>query len=113
MKVTTRKGRAYLKPNGDLTIARAKDFRDALVTSLAKANEIELNLVDVTNIDLACLQLMCAAHLSATKEGKSLTIKDPALPVFTEARELAGFNYSKPCRHVSTNDCLWISGGNE
>ena len=113
MKVTTRKGKAFLKPGGDLTVAQAADFKNALVNSLARAEEIEINLEEATNIDLACLQLMCAAHRSAAQEGKSLFIKNPAVPVFIEAKELAGFNYSKPCRHVSTGDCLWIDGGND
>ena len=113
MKVTTRQGKAYLKPGGELSVAQAADFKDALVNSLARAAEIEINLESVNTIDLACLQLMCAAHRSAAKEGKSLFIKDSTLPVFIEAKELAGFNYSKPCRHVTTGDCLWIVGGND
>lgn len=111
MKITNRNGKAFLKPGCDLTVARAGEFKDALVSSLAKAQEIEINLEGVANIDLSCLQVMCAAHRSAAKEGKSLIIKDPTLAAFVDAKELAGFNYTKPCRHVSTGDCLWIDGG--
>lgn len=108
MKVTTRKGKSYLKADGQLTVARAADFKKALETSLEKANNIEINLNQVTSIDLSCLQLMCSAHLSAAKAGKSLSIKDPTFPIFLEAKENAGFTYSKPCRFVSTDDCLWV-----
>ena len=111
MKVTTRKGKAYLKLKGELTVARAADLKGALVTSLNKAKEVEINLAEVTNIDLDCLQLMCSAHLTAFKEGKSLYLKDPSLPVFLEAKQSAGFIYSKTCRVVSTGDCLWVDGG--
>ena len=113
MKVTTRKGKAFVKLDGDLTVARAVDLKGALVTSLSKATEIEINLAEVTYIDLACLQLMCSAHLTAFKEGKTLFLKDPSLPIFLEAKESAGFIYSKPCRSVSTGDCFWVDGGKE
>ena len=113
MKVTTRKGKAYLKADGELTVNRAADFKDALVTSLEKANEIEINLNEVTDIDLSCLQIMCSAHLTAAKSGKSLFVKAPSVAVFLQAKENAGFTYSKPCRFASTGDCLWVDDGDE
>jgi len=110
MEVTTREGKAFLSPNGELTVAGADGFKDALVKSLEKADTIEINLNEVTTIDLSCLQLLCSAHRSAVKEGKVLTVKVPASPVFFEARKSAGFMYSKPCRFVTTEDCLWVGG---
>ena len=110
MKVTTRKGKAFLKLDGELTVARAADFKDALVKSIEKADAIEINLNDTSCIDLACLQLLCSAHRTAATQGKTLTVKDPSLPVFLEARKNAGFMYEKQCRHVTTDDCLWVGG---
>ena len=70
MKVTTRKGKAFLKPDGELTVARAADLKDALVKSIEKADTIEINLADASLVDLACLQLLCSAHRTAAKKGK-------------------------------------------
>ena len=108
MKVTTRKGQSYLKLEGDVNVGRAAELKDALLKSLEKAETIEINLHDVTAIDLSCLQLLCSAHRTAVKEGKTLTIKDQELPLYIEARKNAGFMYSKPCRFVTTKDCLWV-----
>ena len=113
MKVTTRKGKSYVKLEGELTVSRAEDFKDALVKSLDKADEVEINLDDVTGIDLSCLQLMCSAHLTAFNKGKTLAIKDPSSSVFMEARKTAGFIYSKPCQHVSSDGCIWVGEGEE
>jgi len=112
MKATTRKGKTILKPDGELTVPRAADLKDALVNALSNADSIEINLEEVTRIDLACLQLLCSAHRTAANTGKRLTVRDPSAPVYLEARKNAGFMYNKPCRYVSTDDCLWI-GGNE
>lgn len=111
MKVTTRKGKAYIKPEGELTIMKAADFKDALVKSLDKADEVEINLEEVTSIDVSCLQLMCSAHRTASKQKKTLGVKDPTLPVFRKVRKDAGFIFAKSCRFVSTDDCLWVGEG--
>jgi len=110
MKVTTRKGKSFLKLDGEVNVAHATDLKDALIQSLEMAETVEINLNDVTGIDLSCLQLLCSAHRTAAKKGKTLTIKDPALPMYIEARKKAGFMYSKSCRFVTTDDCLWVGG---
>ena len=110
MKMTTRKGIAYLKPDGDLTVVRAADFKEALLNSIDKADTIEINLVNVTEIDLACLQLLCSAHRTAINKGKAFAVKDPSIPVYMEARKQAGFIFDKSCSYSSTDDCLWVGG---
>lgn len=110
MKVTTREGKSFLKLDGEVNVSHATDLKDALIQSLEKAETVEINLNDVTGIDLSCLQLLCSAHRTAAKEGKTLTIKDPSLPMYIEARKNAGFMYSKPCSFVTTDDCLWVGG---
>ena len=108
MEVTTRQGKAFLNLDGELTVARAADLKEALLKALEKADNIEIHFQDVTGIDLSCLQLFCSAHRTAAKEGKMLTVKDPSLPMYVEARKDAGFMYTKPCQFVTTGDCLWV-----
>lgn len=110
MKITTRKGKSFLQLDGEINISRAAELKDALLESLEKAESVEVNLDNITGIDLSCLQLLCSAHRTASKEGKKITIKDPTLPLYVESRKNAGFMYSKPCRHVTTDDCLWVGG---
>ena len=110
MKVTTRKGKAYLRPEGNLTVVRAADFKEALLNSIDKADTIEINLADVTGIDLACLQLLCSAHRTALSKEKTFAVKDPSIPFYLEARKNSGFVFDKPCSYSSTGDCLWVGG---
>ena len=110
MKTTTRKGTVFLKVDGDLTVSRAGEFKEALLGSINKAKTVEVNLDDVAVIDLASLQLLCSAHRTADKQGKKLSVKEPAPQPYLEARRKAGFMYSKECRFVSTEDCLWLGG---
>lgn len=110
MKVTTRKGTAILKVEGELTVSRANELKKALLNSLTKSKKIEIDLDEVTAVDLAALQLLCSAHRTADKQGKKLSIKEPSSAAYLEARDKAGFMYSKPCRLVNTEDCLWVGG---
>lgn len=108
MKVTNRKGKAYIKLRGALSITEAAAFKTALVDSLNSMDAVEINLDEVESIDLACLQLLCSAHRTAANKGKQVAVKMPLPSPFLEAREKAGFVYTKQCRFVSTNDCLWV-----
>lgn len=112
MKMTIRKGKAYLKTDGELTVARAADFKGSLVRSLEKCDTVEISLDDMTSIDLACLQLLCSAHRTACKKGKKLIVREPLPSAYLEARRDAGFMFSKPCREVTTEECLW-TGDND
>lgn len=108
MKVTNRKGKTYIKPRGVLSIAEAAEFKTALVDALESMDAVEINLDEVESIDLACLQLLCSAHRTASSKGKKVAVKEPLPAPFLEARKNAGFEYSKQCRFVSTDDCLWV-----
>lgn len=110
MKVTTTQGKACIALDGELTVARAADLKNVLAGSINSADSVEIDLGNVSKIDLACLQLLCSAHRTAAGKGKTLTIKDQSLPSYLEARKNAGFMYSKQCRYVSTDDCLWVGG---
>lgn len=110
MKVTNRKGKAYIRPRGNLSITEAAELKSALAHSIDNMESIEINLDDIESIDLACLQLLCSAHRTAANKGKTMAIKQPPPSLFSEAQKIAGFRYGKPCRLVSTNDCLWVGG---
>lgn len=110
MEVEIRKGKALLSLDGELTVARAAELKDALARSIDSADSIEINLDKASGMDLSCLQLLCSAHRTAAGKGKVLTIKDQSLPVFLAAHRNAGFIYSKKCRYVSTDDCFWVGG---
>lgn len=68
-------GRQRLRVAGSLTLGNAVQFKEALVASLAAAQEITLDLSGMTTMDLSGLQLICAAHRSADRDGKLFTVQ--------------------------------------
>ncbi|HTX72118.1 MAG TPA: STAS domain-containing protein [Rectinemataceae bacterium] len=55
-----------------LTIDHAADLRDRIGAALAASATVHLDFRAVDEIDLACLQILCAARSSARAKGKSL-----------------------------------------
>lgn len=57
---------------GEMTIFRAAELKAALLPQIEQAQEIEIDLSRVSEIDSAGLQLMIAAKLEAILRGKQL-----------------------------------------
>ncbi len=54
---------------GELTVDRMADFKNELQQSLNSTDSLEIDLDQVTKVDLACLQLFCSAHRTAIRDG--------------------------------------------
>ncbi len=97
---------------GALTIQQAKEFKAALMKAISEADGIELNLEKVTEVDLACLQLICATHRACIKTNKSLTVSDSQDEAFNKTIKAAGYASHKRCKDIDDNNrCLCPSGG--
>jgi anti-anti-sigma regulatory factor len=62
-----------LKLKAELSIAGAAELKAALLAALAAEGPVSLDASAVTAVDLAGLQLLCAAHKSAALAGKALS----------------------------------------
>jgi anti-anti-sigma regulatory factor len=110
MKGKQDKNQTLLSMEGDLTIARAVEFRDLLLDSLQKSDSIEIDLATAESVDLSFLQLLCSAHRTAVRDGKELAITGKPGSAFLRARQQAGFSGNKNCRDCPDIDCLWSGG---
>ena len=70
---------AYLEPrpgvltlHGELTIATARELHAALSATLEQHGTLELDLLNVTKLDTAGVQLLVAAHRDVSARGKQL-----------------------------------------
>ncbi len=90
---------------GDLTIQSAGEVRRILREALDSCQTIKISLKDIENLDLSCIQLFCAAHKTAFKADKRLTL-DATLPeAAIRAIEQAGFDCLKGCGNNEENAC--------
>ena len=97
---------------GALTIRQASDFKDILMKALSEVDKIEVNFDNVTEVDLTCLQLLCATHRACMKTNKTLKIFHQQTKALQNAVKDAGYERHRGCKDIGDNyQCLWVSGG--
>lgn len=102
-----------LTVSGDLTVAAAAGFRDHLLQLMEGDGPAEIDLQNITDLDLTALQLICAVHQSAIVRGRDLALYGfPGEPLI---RLLAGAGFPRQagCRRDLKNECFWRGSNNE
>jgi len=99
-----------LELSGMLTIHYAGEIKTALMEAFSGAENLTCDLQRISEIDLAGLQLLCAAHRMALGCGISLSVnglnENAVQPVALEA----GFLRHVGCRQDASKTCLWVGG---
>jgi anti-anti-sigma regulatory factor len=70
------------------------------------AGEIRIDLSGVGEVDVTCLQLLCAAHHAATVEGRRFSLSGSG-PGVCSTIERLGFLRHVGCSSDSGGSCLW------
>ena len=100
-------GKGVITCDGELTAHELHDVRIALIKALIDFEEVALDLENVKNTDLACLQLLCSAHRSAGRLDKHLTFTGPRPDIVNRVAESAGYLRRSGCRLDKDHTCLW------
>jgi anti-anti-sigma regulatory factor len=93
--------------DGELTDNQLHDVRTALIKGLINSEEVALDLQNITNTDLACLQLLCSAHRSAGRLDKHFTFAGPRPDMLNRVAASAGYLRQVGCRLDKDRTCLW------
>ncbi len=101
-------GTGKLILDGDMTVQRAGELKAALIEALDKANSVVIDLENITDADLSCLQLLCSAHRTALKTNKSVSLSEKAPQFFWDTVKKAGYSCKDP--GCDNENCLWIGG---
>lgn len=97
-------GPAHVALPRTFTIATARETRDALLVALDAADHIILDTSRVDEVDVAGLQLLCAAHHESDGANKTLTMPGgPGERMLAVARAV-GFCRTKACHP----GCFWL-----
>jgi anti-anti-sigma regulatory factor len=87
-----------------LIISRATELRSLLLSALERGEPVELDGRKVNEVDLAGLQVLCAAHRTAMARGRALNLsRDRRSAALQDAIELSGLS------HVSSE--AWLREG--
>lgn len=99
-----------LKVEGNWTIERAQEMRQRLIKALAEEDRITLELEEMREADLTCLQLLCSAHRTSLKWDKHFALGEEKPEALIKAVREAGFVRTLGCHKDPHKGCLWIEG---
>ena len=106
-KVEQSEGRKTLTINGDLTIQNATALQGILMSSMEGSDSLVIHLQNVTDIDLSCLQLFCAAYKTAEASDTCISFSGSCPDIFQKAAQETGFVYLPGCGADCEKSCLW------
>lgn len=99
-----------LKLAGNWNIERALEFKQTLMERLNSGDHITLDLEELTEMDLSCLQLLCAAHRACLKLGKQMDLHEKKSEALERVVRSAGFARTMGCHKNPNKNCLWVGG---
>jgi anti-anti-sigma regulatory factor len=95
---------------GEMTIQNAGEIRTALLEAFSQGEGVCLEMGRVTGVDLAGLQLLCAAHRTSITNKKHFSI----IGIDNEAMKCvirdAGFLRHTGCAEDVNKTCVWTGG---
>ena len=96
-----------LNLSGELTIQSAGEFKAILKESLEATGILAINLSSVTEIDLSCLQLLCAAHRTAMEQDKLFEYEQGWSEPFIDAIRGSGYARHTDCYLHKNRKCIF------
>jgi len=98
-----------LAVQGRLAIQDAAKLKELLLEALAGTDHVVIDASQAESIDLACAQLVCAAHRAYAKAGKVIEFAPPPSPGFLSA--LADMAIDPiGCPDDVRGQCFWKKG---
>jgi anti-anti-sigma regulatory factor len=99
--------------NGGMTIQNAGEIRNAMLEAFSTGEGLRLELGKITEIDLAGLQLLCAAHRTSMIEQKYFSIRGIENEAIKSVIRDAGFPRHIGCAQDINKTCIWTEGENQ
>jgi ABC-type transporter Mla MlaB component len=96
-----------IEMQGDLTVSSAEQMRNVLLQGLQSSDTIVISFGEITDIDLTCLQLLCAAHRMSVKLGKKIVFGNDLPDKLSLAVTDYGFRRHVGCAIDTTKSCIW------
>jgi anti-anti-sigma regulatory factor len=94
---------------GDLTTSRAEEIKAVFINALMSAKEIIVTFGKITDVDLSCLQLLCAAQRSAVRVHKHVRFDDSLPQILKDTAGASGFLRLTGCKVDCGKSCLWTA----
>ncbi|MCP4114319.1 MAG: STAS domain-containing protein [Desulfobacteraceae bacterium] len=96
-----------VKMGGPLTIEHAAELKNFMTSVSEESEKIIVDLDDVTDMDLSCIQLLCSANLCFDNTRKRLIRKSAHPKVITQVLFDAGYTAQMVCHGIPCKKCFW------
>jgi len=96
--------------SGDMTIQNAGEIRNLLLEAFSCGEGVCLEMDKVTGVDLAGLQLLCAAHRSSMTDKKHFRVCGTDSESIKSVVREAGFPRHTGCVQDIDKTCIWAGG---
>jgi anti-anti-sigma regulatory factor len=95
---------------GALTIQQSAAFKEILIKAMTEVDSIEIQCDEVTDVDLSCMQLLCAAHKTSMRMHKKLRIAGDRSDFLAKMVKDAGFPQLMQCKNTADSDYCLLTG---
>ena len=96
--------------DGEMTILNAGEIRNSLLEAFSNGAGLCLDMGKVTEVDLAGLQLLCAAHRTSMTEKKHFSVSGVDNEAMKSVIRDAGFLRHTGCTQDVNKTCVWTGG---
>jgi anti-anti-sigma factor len=98
-------GTGSLVLEGEMIIEHVVELKGMFLDAIQNKSSLNVNMEGVNKVDMFGLQILCAAHRSAMKVGKELTLVGEQPKALRDAIVIAGYGRTAICSEDKT--CPW------
>jgi anti-anti-sigma factor len=92
--------------SGELTIDSAAELKSAIMKAFEGCTGLKLDVSMVESVDLASVQVLCAAHRHGVSTGAGFSLSAPASRGFMDSLEAMAL-FPAACDSPFAQVCLW------
>lgn len=100
-------GLTTLNCQGDLTISQIADFKKTITDIMQASKEVFVDLSKITDMDIACLQLLCSANKTFEQNKTKLTRLGDQTEMIRQTLLDSGYNPDEGCPEAPCENCFW------
>ncbi len=100
-----------LSLTGDLTMAHARETKEALLQAIKEVDTLHLDLKEIDSVDVSFVQLMCATHRECFLSEKKVFLQGGVGTSMQRILEQAGYCKQLGCSTDAKENCLWGAMG--
>ena len=93
---------------GSFSIQDIGELKTNLISALHTGDKVFLNVTNISDVDISCLELFCSAHRTSVSCRKTLAFSSSISGPFRKVVNEGGFKRHVGCMLDVQKTCLWV-----